>query len=97
MREAIALLSNTRMGYTDISAFGDPVLFVHAGHETVLKVQYTEDCYSFFDYRSKYLYTEQSIDDLEIHLKSIDVGLDDDLPLNGNIDKDTIPDGEFLE
>lgn len=96
MREAIALLNNTKMSHTDISPFGDAVMYVHAGSETVLKVMYTEDCYSFYDYRSKYLYEEQSIEDLEIHLQSINIGLDDDLDLNV-VDVDTIPDEGFLQ
>ncbi len=97
MREAIALINRSKMSCTDLSAFGDPVMYVHARNETILKVQYTEDCYSFFDYRTDYLFTEQSIDDLELHIKSIEVGLEDDLDLNGNIDRDTIPDGVFLQ
>ncbi|CAL9970913.1 hypothetical protein VPHK567_0150 [Vibrio phage K567] len=97
MREAINLIKNTKMSYTDISPFGEPSLYVHAGHDTVLKVTYTEDCYSFYDYRSQYLYEDQDLEDLEIHLKSINVGLDDDLPLNGFVDEDTIPDGVFLQ
>jgi len=97
MREAIDLINKTKMSYTDISPFGDPTLFVHAGHETVLKVMYKEDGYSFYDYRTQYLYEDQDIDDLDLHLKSINVGLEDDLPLNGYVDHDTIPDGGFLK
>ncbi|AUR85864.1 hypothetical protein NVP1081O_129 [Vibrio phage 1.081.O._10N.286.52.C2] len=99
MRQVIELLNKTKLSYTDISAFGQPCIYVHAGVETILRVTYNEDCFSFYDYRSQYLYEEQSVDDLELHLKSIDVGLPNDivLNLNGNIDRDTIPHGAFLK
>lgn len=97
MREAIAIIENTKLSYTDLSAFSEPVMFVHAQHETVLKIQYIEDCYCFYDYRSEYQYVDQTIDDLELHIKSIDVGIVDDLPLNGNVNRQTLSDGAFLE
>ena len=82
MKEAIAIINNSKMQYTDISAFGNPVLFVHAGDDTLLKVTYTEDCYSFYDYRTKYLYENQDINDLELHIKSIAVGIDNSMGIN---------------